>query len=70
MKYKDGNVTVTFRASKKLIEDFDEEIKKWNEEAGTNFSRTDFLQVLVTRFLVGRDKETEKEVKTDNKNIN
>lgn len=58
---KKDSVIITFRIPKKLSSDFDEEIAKWNEETGASFTRTQLLQVLMLRFLIGRNKEREKE---------
>ena len=58
---KKDNVIITFRIPKQISSDFDEEIARWNEEAGTSFTRTQMLQVLIMRFLVGRFREREKD---------
>ena len=66
---KKDSVIITFRIPKKLASDFDEEIVKWNEETGASFTRTQLLQVLMLRFLIGRNEEREKEDNAkDNKN--
>ena len=54
---KKDNVIITFRIPKQISSDFDEEIARWNEEAGTSFTRTQMLHVLIMRFLVGRTQE-------------
>lgn len=54
---KKDNVIITFRVPKQLAEDFDEEIKYWNEETGASFTRTQLLSALMLRFLIGRNKE-------------
>lgn len=58
---KKDNVIITFRIPKQISSDFDEEIARWNEEAGTSFTRTQMLQVLIMRFLVGRTQERKKD---------
>ena len=58
---KKDNVIITFRIPKQISSDFDEEIARWNEEAGTSFTRTQMLQVLIMRFLVGRTQERSKD---------
>lgn len=58
---KKDNVIITFRIPKQISSDFDEEIARWNEEAGTSFTRTQMLQVLIMRFLVGRQQERGKD---------
>ena len=58
---KKDNVIITFRLPKQISSDFDEEIARWNEEAGTSFTRTQMLQVLIMRFLVGRQQERGKD---------
>ena len=58
---KKDNVIITFRIPKQISSDFDEEIERWNEEAGTSFTRTQMLQVLIMRFLVGRQQERSKD---------
>lgn len=58
---KKDNVIITFRLPKQISSDFDEEIARWNEEAGTSFTRTQMLQVLIMRFLVGRTQERSKD---------
>lgn len=63
---KKDNVIITFRIPKQISSDFDEEIARWNEEAGTSFTRTQMLQVLIMRFLVGRQQER-KDIAKDNK---
>ena len=60
------NVIISFRLPKQISSDFDEEIARWNEEAGTSFTRTQMLQVLIMRFLVGRQQER-KDIAKDNK---
>lgn len=64
---KKDNVIITFRIPKQLAEDFDEEIKYWNEETGASFTRTQLLQVLIMRFLVGRQRERSKDIAKNNK---
>ena len=64
---KKDNVIITFRIPKQISSDFDEEIERWNEEAGTSFTRTQMLQVLILRFLVGRTQERSKDIAKDNK---
>ena len=64
---KKDNVIITFRIPKQISSDFDEEIARWNEEAGTSFTRTQMLQVLIMRFLVGRQQERSKDIAKDNK---
>lgn len=59
---KKDNVIITFRLPKQISLDFDEEIARWNEEAGTSFTRTQMLQVLIMRFLVGRTKDRGKDI--------
>ena len=58
---KKDNVIITFRLPRQISSDFDEEIARWNEEAGTSFTRTQMLQVLIMRFLVGRQQERSKD---------
>lgn len=58
---KKDNVIITFRIPKHISSDFDEEIARWNEEAGTSFTRTQMLQVLIMSFLVGRTQERSKD---------
>lgn len=58
---KKDNVIITFRIQKQLASDLDEELAKWNEETGASFTRTQMLQVLIMRFLIGRSQEREKE---------
>ena len=64
---KKDNVIITFRIPKQISSDFDEEIARWNEEAGTSFTRTQMLQVLIMRFLVGRQQERSKDIAKDSK---
>lgn len=64
---KKDNVIITFRIPKQVASDLDEEIARWNEEAGTSFTRTQMLQVLIMRFLVGRTQERSKDNAKDNK---
>ena len=64
---KKDNVIITFRLPRQISSDFDEEIERWNEEAGTSFTRTQMLQVLIMRFLVGRTQERSKDIAKDNK---
>jgi hypothetical protein len=59
---KKDNVIITFRAPKQMASELDEEIALWNEETGASFTRTQMLQVLIMRFLIGRVEER----KTDN----
>ena len=63
---KKDNVIITFRLPRQISSEFDEEIARWNEEAGTSFTRTQMLQVLIMRFLVGRTQERSKDIATDN----
>ena len=58
---KKDNVIITFRLPRQISSDFDEEIALWNEEAGTSFTRTQMLRVLIMRFLVGRTQERSKD---------
>ena len=58
---KKDNVIITFRIPKQVASDLHEEIARWNEEAGTSFTRTQMLQVLIMRFLVGRTQERSKD---------
>ena len=51
---KKDNVIITFRLPRQISSEFDEEIARWNEEAGASFTRTQMIQVLIMRFLVGR----------------
>ena len=64
---KKDNVIISFRLPKQISSDFDEEIARWNEEAGTSFTRSQMLQVLIMRFLVGRQQERSKDIAKDNK---
>lgn len=64
---KKDNVIITFRLPKQISSEFDEEIALWNEEAGASFTRTQMLQVLIMRFLVGRTQERSKDIAKDNK---
>lgn len=64
---KKDNVIITFRLPKQISLEFDEEIARWNEEAGASFTRTQMLQVLIMRFLVGRTQERSKDIAKDNK---
>ena len=64
---KKDNVIITFRIPKQVASDLDEEIAHWNEEAGTSFTRTQMLQVLIMRFLVSRTQERNKDIAKDNK---
>lgn len=64
---KKDNVIITFRLPRQISSEFDEEIACWNEEAGTSFTRTQMLQVLIMRFLVGRTQERSKDIAKDNK---
>ena len=64
---KKDNVIITFRIPKQIASELDEEIAKWNEETGTSFTRTQMLQVLIMRFLVGRFQERSKDNAKDNK---
>lgn len=64
---KKDNVIITFRLPRQISSEFDEEIARWNEEAGTSFTRTQMLQVLIMRFLVGRTQERSKDIAKDNK---
>ena len=60
------NVIISFRLPRQISSEFDEEIARWNEEAGASFTRTQMLQVLIMRFLVGRQQERE-DIAKDNK---
>lgn len=64
---KKDNVIITFRLPRQISSEFDEEIARWNEEAGASFTRTQMLQVLIMRFLVGRAQECVKDIAKDNK---
>ena len=64
---KKDNVIITFRLPNQISSEFDEEIALWNEEAGASFTRTQMLQVLIMRFLVGRTQERSKDIAKDNK---
>lgn len=64
---KKDNVIITFRLPRQISSEFDEEIAHWNEEAGASFTRTQMLQVLIMRFLVGRAQERVKDIAKDNK---
>lgn len=64
---KKDNVIITFRLPRQISSEFDEEIALWNEEAGASFTRTQMLQVLIMRFLVGRSQERVKDIAKDNK---
>ena len=64
---KKDNVIITFRLPRQIYSEFDEEIARWNEEAGASFTRTQMLQVLIMRFLVGRTQERVKDIAKDNK---
>lgn len=64
---KKDNVIITFRLPRQISSEFDEEIARWNEEAGTSFTRTQMLKVLIMRFLVGRTQERSKDIAKDNK---
>lgn len=64
---KKDNVIITFRLPRQISSEFDEEIALWNEEAGASFTRTQMLQVLIMRFLVGRTQERVKDIAKDNK---
>ena len=64
---KKDNVIITFRLPRQISSEFDEEIARWNEEAGASFTRTQMLQVLIMRFLVGRAQERNKDIAKDNK---
>lgn len=66
---KKDKVIITFRIPRQLAEEFDEEIAIWNEETGASFTRTQLLQVLIMRFIIGRFEERTKEDNAkDNKN--
>ena len=60
------NVIISFRLPRQISSELDEEIAKWNEETGASFTRTQMLQVLIMRFLVGRQQER-KDIAKDNK---
>ena len=64
---KKDNVIITFRLPRQISSEFDEEIARWNEEAGASFTRTQMLQVLIMRFLVGRTQERIRYIAEDNK---
>ena len=64
---KKDNVIITFRLPRQISSELDEEIALWNEEAGASFTRTQMLQVLIMRFLVGRSQERVKDIAKDNK---
>ena len=64
---KKDNIIITFRLPRQISSEFDEEIASWNEEAGASFTRTQMLQVLIMRFLVGRTQERVKDIAKDNK---
>ena len=64
---KKDNVIITFRLPRQISSEFDEEIERWNEEAGASFTRTLMLQVLIMRFLVVRTQERFKDIAKDNK---
>lgn len=51
------NVVISFRLPRQISSELDEEIAHWNEETGASFTRTQMLQVLIMRFLVGRQQE-------------
>ena len=61
------NVIISFRLPKQMASELDEEIGLWNEETGASFTRTQMLQVLILRFLVGRQQERSKDIAKDNK---
>ena len=61
------NVIISFRLPRQISSELDEEIARWNEEAGASFTRTQMLQVLIMRFLVGRQEERSKDIAKDNK---
>lgn len=65
---KKDKVIITFRIPRQLAEEFDEEIAIWNEETGASFTRTQLLQVLIMRFIIGRFDERTKDNAKDNKN--
>ena len=60
------NVIISFRLPRQISSELDEEIARWNEETGASFTRTQMLQVLIMRFLVGRQQER-KDIAKDNK---
>ena len=64
---KKDNVIITFRLPRQISSEFDEEIGHVNEEAGTSFTRTQMLQLLIMRILVGRTQERVKDIAKDNK---
>ena len=64
---KKDKVIISFRLPKQISSEFDEEIARWNEEAGTSLTRTQMLQLLILRFLVGRTQERVKDIAKDNK---
>ena len=61
------NVVISFRLPRQISSELDEEIALWNEETGASFTRTQMLQVLIMRFLVGRQQERSKDIAKDNK---
>lgn len=61
------NVVISFRLPRQISSELDEEIARWNEETGASFTRTQMLQVLIMRFLVGRTQERNKDIAKDNK---
>jgi len=65
---KKDNVIITFRAPKQMASELDEEIALWNEETGASFTRTQMLQVLIMRFLIGRVEERTKDNAKDKEN--
>ena len=64
---KKDKVIISFRLPKQISLEFDEEIARWNEEAGTSLTKTQMLQLLILRFLVGRTQERVKDIAKDNK---
>ena len=60
------NVVISFRLPRQISSELDEEIARWNEETGASFTRTQMLQVLIMRFLVGRQEERSKDIAKDN----
>lgn len=75
-KYRDGYVQLGFKLHKNLAEQFEEAIGEWNKESGLNLSKTDILQVLVLRFIIGREEakangaKAEASKKSDNNKVN
>lgn len=66
VRMQKDNVIISFRLPRQISSELDEEIARWNEETGASFTRTQMLQVLIMRFLVGRQQER-KDIAKDNK---